>query len=295
MAYGLFMKMVVADQLAAVVDPVFASAGDSGGMMLLFAVVLFAFQFYCDFNSYTLIAIGSAEVLGFRLNPNFDTPYMGLSVKDFWKHWHISLTSWFRDYLYIPLGGNRKGKLRKQINTLVVFLCSGLWHGAAWHFIVWGGLNGLFSVAEDCLRPGWNRMLDRVGVRRTGFMYRAACRFVTFLLIDFTWLFFRADSIESAFGILRKIAADFRPVWLLRFGFTDAFGSPALLMTVAVSLGIIIAVDVLKARGRDLCASVFRQQALFRWILYAGIVMALLYWGVYGAGYEQTQFIYFQF
>ena len=155
MAYGLFLKMVVADNISAIIDPLFLFPENYQGMELLMSTILFAFQVYCDFEGYTKLAIGSAEVLGYKLNNNFKTPYMAFSVKDFWKRWHISLTSWFRDYLYIPLGGSRKGKLRKQINTFIVFFCSGLWHGAAWHYVVWGVLNGLLSILEDILRPLW--------------------------------------------------------------------------------------------------------------------------------------------
>lgn len=138
-AYGLIVKIVIADTIASVIDPVFLMPENYKGMEMLFATILFGFQIYCDFNGYTQIAIGSAEMLGYKLNENFDSPYMACSVKDFWRRWHISLTSWFRDYLYIPLGGNRKGKWRKELNTLIVFLCSGLWHGASWHYVIWGG------------------------------------------------------------------------------------------------------------------------------------------------------------
>lgn len=143
-AYGLFLKIVLADNIAMTIDPIFDSIYDYSGMHLLFASILFAFQIYCDFNGYTLIAIGSAEILGYRLNKNFTSPYLAISVKDFWRRWHISLTSWFRDYLYIPLGGSRKGKYRKQLNTMIVFLVSGLWHGAAWKFVAWGGGKRIF-------------------------------------------------------------------------------------------------------------------------------------------------------
>ena len=139
MAYGVFLKLVVADNIATLIDPIFSSINDYNGMQLLYGAILFAFQIYCDFNGYTLIAIGSAEVLGYGLNKNFDMPYFASSVKDFWRRWHISLTSWFRDYLYFPLGGSKKGKLRKEINTMIVFLVSGLWHGSSWNYVVWGG------------------------------------------------------------------------------------------------------------------------------------------------------------
>lgn len=295
MAYGLFMKIVVADNISVVIDPIFDSLDDYSGMMLLFATVMFAFQIYCDFNGYTQIAIGSARVLGFELNQNFDSPYIGNTVKDFWRRWHISLTSWFRDYLYIPLGGSRKGKLRKQINTMIVFLCSGLWHGAAWHYVVWGALNGLFSVLEDILKPVKEKIDRYLSIDKGRWMYKVFQRIITFILIDFTWLFFRAPSCTTALYILGKIVNDFRLAWLINFEFISAFESAYALMTVMVPLFIIVALDVIKYYGKDIKAAIFSQQIVFRWVIYATIVLAILYWGLYGTGYEQTQFIYFQF
>lgn len=139
MAYGLFMKVVVADRLAGIIDPIYNNWSEQTGMRLMTATILFAVQIYCDFEGYSQLAIGSAQVLGFHINQNFKIPYLSTSIQDFWQRWHISLTGWFRDYLYIPLGGNRKGKVRKYLNTMIVFLVSGLWHGASWHFVVWGG------------------------------------------------------------------------------------------------------------------------------------------------------------
>lgn len=139
MLWGYFQKMVIADRVALLVDTVYDKYWLYGSTALILASVLFAVQIYCDFASYSSIAIGAAEIMGFSLMENFDTPYFSRSVKEFWRRWHISLSSWFRDYLYIPLGGNRKGKVRKYINTMVVFLTSGLWHGASWNFVVWGG------------------------------------------------------------------------------------------------------------------------------------------------------------
>lgn len=138
MAYGLVLKMVIADRIGTIIDPILSHYDYYNGMMTLACIVLFAFQIYCDFHGYTQIAIGSAEILGFHLQENFNAPYLASNIKDFWRRWHITLTSWFTDYLYIPLGGNRKGRLRKYINTLIVFLCSGLWHGADWGYIIWG-------------------------------------------------------------------------------------------------------------------------------------------------------------
>lgn len=295
MAYGLFMKLAVADNISTIIDPIFNSPDDYSGAMLLFATVMFAFQIYCDFNGYTQIAIGSARILGFKLNQNFDAPYMGNSVKDFWRRWHISLTSWFRDYLYIPLGGSRKGKFRKQINTMIVFLCSGLWHGAGWHYVIWGALNGVFSVLEDITKPVKEKIDKYLSIDKGKWMYKAFQRIITFILIDFTWLFFRAPKFTTALHILKKIVNDFRLAWFINFDFVSAFNSAYMLMTVMVPLFIVVALDVIKYHGKDIKAAIFSQQIIFRWVIYAALMLAILYWGLYGTGYEQTQFIYFQF
>lgn len=294
MAYGLFMKIVVADNISVVIDPVFQTPDDYSGMMVLFAVILFAFQIYCDFNGYTQIAIGSARVLGFHLRQNFDSPYMACSVRDFWRRWHISLTSWFRDYLYIPLGGSRKGKLRKYFNTMVVFLCSGLWHGAAWHYVVWGGLNGLFSVMEEIWKPLKEKVILKLSIHTEMFMYKLFQRLFTFVLVDFTWLFFRSGLKESL-HMLKMIKDDFRVAWFINFDFVTAFNDSYTLMVVAGSLMIIVIIDILKYYGKDIKEAIFHQQIIFRWIIYICIMLVILYWGLYGTEYEQTQFIYFQF
>lgn len=295
MGYGLFLKIVLADRIAAVADPVFASPDSYAGMELLAATLLFAFQIYCDFQGYTKLAIGSAKVLGIRLNENFDSPYHALSVKDFWRRWHISLTSWFRDYLYIPLGGSRKGRVRKYINTMIVFLSSGLWHGAAWHYVVWGGLNGTLSVLEDLLRPVKEKLCGRFSIDRKRFGYRILQRAATFVIIDFTWLFFRADSFRLALHMLKRILFDFRWEWFLNMGFVSLFESADSMMVIAAALFVLLAVDSLQYLRKDIKAAIFGQQIVFRWIFYWLFFMAILYWGLYGTGYEQTQFIYFQF
>lgn len=149
MLWGLFMKMVIADRISIFVDIVYNNYTEHNGWLLVIATVLFAFQIYCDFAGYSTIAIGAAGVMGFTLMENFNSPYCAMGIREFWARWHISLTGWFRDYVYIPLGGNRRGRLLKGINTLIVFFLSGLWHGANWSYICWGLLNGMFIVMED--------------------------------------------------------------------------------------------------------------------------------------------------
>ncbi len=294
-AYGVFMKLAVADNIASVIDPIFDNPAEYSGMVCMLATILFAFQIYCDFNGYTQIAIGSARVLGFKLNPNFDSPYMGTSVKDFWRRWHISLTSWFRDYLYIPLGGGRKGKLRKQINTMIVFLCSGLWHGAGWHYVLWGGINGAFSVIEDVFDPMWNRITKRLSIKTDSYAYRVFCRIITFCLVDFTMLIFRASNLRMAFEMIGKIVNDLRFAWFMDMNFVEVFASPNKMMMVLIPILAVIIIDIASCYGKDIRAAIFGQQIVFRWIIYAFVMLAILYWGNYGTDYEQTEFIYFAF
>lgn len=292
--YGLFLKIVVADNISAVIDPVFGNITEYTGMELLVASILFAFQIYSDFEGYTKLAIGSARILGFKLNENFNAPYLAISVKDFWRRWHISLTTWFRDYLYIPLGGSRTGTIRKQINTMIVFLCSGLWHGAAWHFVFWGGLNGLLSIIEDIFLPFKLKTYHKLRISETGICYRVFQRIFTFILIDITWIFFRV-SLRSGFYILKQIITDFNLAWLLNIEYYNIFGTPRVMMIIIVSLVITLFIDTLRYLGKNVSTVIFKQQILFRWIIYWLLFMIIIYWGVYGEGYEQTQFIYFQF
>lgn len=157
MLWGLFQKIVLADRLALYVDTVYGNYSEYGMITILMAVFLYAFQIYCDFDAYTNIARGSAQIIGIELNHNFNMPYLAENIKDFWARWHISLTSWFRDYLYIPLGGNRKGTLRKYLNILIVFAVSGLWHGASWNFVIWGLIHGLMLVIYNVFHQKCSR------------------------------------------------------------------------------------------------------------------------------------------
>lgn len=295
MAWGLFMKVVIADNLSILVQAVYEDYLAYTGVEIVFATVLFAIQIYCDFGGYSYLAIGSAGVLGFTLMDNFKAPYTAGSVHDFWKRWHISLTTWFTDYLYIPLGGNRKGKLRKYLNVMIVFLVSGLWHGADWSFVVWGGLNGLYMVAEEATGPLRARLCKTLRVDKTGISYRFFAWLFTFSLIDFSWLFFCAEDMTAAIGMLRQIKAN-PGLYGLFFGFLEHFPID---VTTAVVLGLallaLVAFDVMLAQGRSLINEILKQGAAFRYLVYAMLLLTIMCFGVYGYEYAQTAFIYFQF
>ena len=203
MLWGFFLKIVLADRIAIFVDTVYGDCEHYQGIYLIVATVLFAVQIYCDFSGYSSIAMGTAKLLGIELMDNFNAPYLSTSVADFWRRWHISLTSWFKDYLYIPLGGSKKGILRKYLNKMIVFMLSGLWHGAQLTFVVWGAINGLYQVIGEILIPIREKVSDALGVNRDSEGFCVLRAIVTFTMIDFSWIFFRADSLGRAIYIIK--------------------------------------------------------------------------------------------
>ena len=201
MAWGLFKKVVIADRIAIYVTAVYGAPEAYQGLPLLLATYLFAMQIYCDFSGYSDIAIGAARVMGIDLMQNFNRPYAARSIPEFWRRWHISLSTWFRDYVYIPLGGNRLPAGRHVALLLLVFAISGFWHGAAWGFVAWGVLHGLYMVASMATRTLRGRVAAAIGLPDAHPLRRALQTVVTFHLVAFAWIFFRADSFEDAFYI----------------------------------------------------------------------------------------------
>ena len=294
MAWGLFLKMALADRLAFFVDAVFNDPAGKPGSAVALASVLFTFQIYCDFGGYSHIAIGAAQVLGVTLMENFRQPFLASSVRDFWRRWHISLSSWFRDYLYIPLGGSRGGKWRAVANNLLVFLVSGLWHGAAWHYVAWGGLHGLYLTAGRLTRDARSRALRALGVREDGTLRRVCGTAVTFALVALAFLFFRANSMSDAALLLRAIVADFRPEALAGEGlFAFGMDRPDWI-AAAAGLAILVVCDLLAERG-DVLAALERQPLPLRWSAYLLLLFAVVIFGVYGPAYDAAAFIYFEF
>ena len=284
MLWGMFKKMVVADQLALVVNAVYNNTSAHRGGAYLLATVFFAFQIYCDFSGYSDIAIGAARILGFRLMENFRRPYFSLSVQEFWRRWHVSLSSWFRDYLYFPMGGSRCKPARRDLNLLVTFGVSGLWHGAGFTFIIWGLLNGIYQIIgmhTKKLRDGLWRFLH---LDRFTSLRRAASMLCTFVLICISWIFFRANSFGDALMIIRGICAS--PIdGLLSTGLTTEIVIG--LFSIAILLFADICIDRETPFGRSFC----RRPAL-RWAVY--LLLCIMILGL-GVSANESQFIYFQF
>ena len=290
MLWGLFQKLVIADRVAIIVNQVYDNyeAYGYGFVQIAVATGLFAFQIYCDFNGYSTIARGAAKVMGFDLMNNFKQPYLATSIKEFWRRWHISLTTWFTDYLYIPLGGNRKGQTRKYINIIIVFAISGLWHGASWNFVIWGVLHAIYQVVENLITSKKKKNI-RCENKLVLFIKSLGSGVFTFILVDFAWLFFRADSAYQAFAM---IGQSFRIFSFNGYG----WGLETYEICIAlVAIGILLLVDILHENHVAIFGFINKRNIVFRWILYQGVIWAIIMLGVYGVEYNPSQFIYFQF
>lgn len=295
MLYGLFQKMVLSDNISLIVTEVYDNYNDYGSVELVFATVLFAFQIYCDFGGYSNIAIGAARVMGFDLMENFNTPYMADTVANFWRRWHISLTTWFRDYLYIPLGGNRKGRVRKYLNIMIVFLTSGLWHGASWHFVAWGGINGLYQIVGDILKPIRDKLTEIFIIDRKVMSHKILKVVTTFIFVDISWIFFRADSISDAFAIVNGICTRIHLGVLINGSLMQIGIDKKQFIILLAALIILISIDVCKYMKVNLIERLCEQGAWFQYIVYLFLIYSILIFGNYGPTYDASQFIYFQF
>jgi len=292
-AWGLFKKVVVADRIAPVVDAVYSSPGGHSGPVCALATVLFGFQILCDFSGYSDIALGSARVMGIRLMQNFRQPYRAVSLKDFWQRWHISLSTWFRDYVYVPLGGNRCSRAKMYRNLLLVFLVSGIWHGAAWTFVIWGALHGVLLVAEHALVPLRAAAARWSGLARWPRIATALSLLTTFLLVNLTWVFFRAASVSDALTVLSSIPHGWAHLasWTHAASLVHSLAAtPWELGVTLLSLGLFLTADHLIHAPWSLPAWQRRAVAI-RWACYSGLV-----WWVFLFGqFANSPFIYFVF
>lgn len=316
-AWGYFKKVVVADRLAIYVNGIYNNVDGATGSALVLATFFFAFQILCDFSGYSDIAIGVSRILGFKLMKNFNRPYFSKSIPEFWRRWHISLSTWFKDYLYIPMGGNRCGAARRYFNLFTTFFVSGIWHGAAWHYIIWGALHGVYQI----IGISTSKFRSKIGLKTKVLVEDASTKtgvrakrpwqyvqaFITFVLTCFAWMFFRSNSMKESLKIIKKFSSvpseiikaikDFihedhvesvRNLLLLNegtsgYGFKHAAGAFCL-------IAVLIAVDLItrKTEGVEL---IKKQKWYVRWPLYYAITFVILFLGTSG----KSEFIYFQF
>lgn len=296
MLWGFFMKMVIADRAAVLVNQVFDMYYLFGGVALLIACVLFAVQIYCDFASYSVIAVGAAKVLGIELMTNFEAPFFSRSIGEFWRRWHVSLSSWFRDYLYIPLGGSRCARPRKYLNNMITFMVSGLWHGASWHYVVWGAIQGAYIVIGEIVRPVKAKCTGLFHVRTKSFGYQFCQGVCTFVLFVLSLVFFRADTVADAVYYLQRLFTTF-DVWSLFDGSVYYLGLDRKEMAVLVAgILMLLIVDACYAKKKMMFDALVKEQCLaIQYVIVAVLLVMVIVFGVYGEGYDASQFIYFQF
>ena len=306
--WGMFKKVVIADRLAVYVNAVFGNPGVYTGASLLLAIIFFAIQIYCDFSGYSDIAIGCARILGINLMNNFKQPYFSRSITEFWRRWHISLSTWLKDYLYIPLGGNRKGKVRQKFNLLITFLISGLWHGAAWHFVVWGALHGMYQVIGRSTASFRDSIACKIGLGKESLLRKIIQVFVTSVLVHFAWIFFRANTIQDALLIIAKLVQ--LPVELA--GYIRGLSQIGLITTVrgafqmnpditgfglknfalsVILILILFIIDRWSFKMPGLATKIRQKPLVLRWIGYYSLVLAIM--SSWDTG--TSQFIYFTF
>lgn len=320
-AWGMFMKVVIADRLALYVNPVYNNVNDATGTSLVLATFFFTVQVYADFAGYSNIAIGCARILGFNLMKNFDHPYFSKSVAEFWRRWHISLGSWFRDYLYYEVafskwckkickkmsGGNRKleGRIGSIIALGIVWVATGLWHGAAWHFVIWGMIYGLIIITSTLTEKGRKKVRLKIGLEKSEGVVRPwqfIQMIVTFLLVNFANIFFRGNNIHDIGIILRKICGTCSEISaffgnvnkdslrnLVMFNRNTGFGYMDGLVAIILCF-VLLCVSAI-TRGKDGTILITKMHPLLRWLFYFVLVFS-----IYGLGvFNQSQFIYFQF
>ena len=273
--------MLLADTLAVLVNTAYAAPDSFSGLQLMVAAIAYSLQIYFDFSAYSEMAVGAARLFGVRLTENFRAPYLARSAREFWRRWHISLSAWFRDYLYIPLGGSRRGKARTWGNILIVFALSGLWHGAAMHFVIWGLLCGAYQVAGGITEP----------LRRRLHLPAPMQVLFTFALTTVAWIFFRADSAAQALRILGRIVTAAGACFPLRL---TPLGLPAAkLWVLCAGVTVILAAEGLEER-------ISLRERLHRtvWLrdcVWVAMLIAVALFGAYGTGYNAREFVYFQF
>ena len=292
--WGYFLKLVVADRLAIFVKAVFDAEDGIRGTVSFVAILFYTFEIYADFAGYSHISIGIARILGIDVMNNFDSPYLARSIAEFWRRWHVSLSSWFRDYLYIPLGGNRKGTIRKFINILIVFTVSGLWHGADFTFFAWGLLHGVYQVIGSIVTPVRDKITKTFNIGRASFSHRVVKTVGTFILVAYAWVFFRADDIMQAVRIIRNSFA--LTPWKFVDGSMYQFGLTRGNFLLGVfGILLMIIVDLVNSRGIVLREKILCQGLWLRWIIMIVGIVVTVVCGIWGPGYDVSDFIYKQF
>ncbi|CAN5172664.1 MBOAT family protein [soil metagenome] len=295
MLWGLFKKVVIADRLAIIVDNVYDHPTNFTGLSLIIATVFFAFQIFCDFSGYSDIAIGAAKVMGFKLMTNFNRPYHAKSMSEFWKRWHISLSTWFRDYLYISLGGNRVSIPRWYLNLFIVFLISGLWHGANWTFIIWGALHGFYLLFGLIPPTSRDHAIHFIGINKFPLLNNGIQMLTTFMLVTFAWVFFRANSVNEAIYVIKNaifgLPNDVR-YFIHHHTLNLNLGLYQVSLTTAVLLLVFLeSAHFIQKHHHTMVDWINSKPVFLRWSIYYILIFIIILKGLH----TDKQFIYFQF
>lgn len=294
MLRGYFLKLVIADRISPWVSFIYSDTQQYAGLPMWSAVLLYGFEIYADFAGYTDIALGAAELFGFRLPENFDMPYLSRSIREFWHRWHISFSSWLRDYIYIPLGGSRCSKLRKYCNVMVTFAVSGFWHGSGWNYIAWGLLHGVFQVIGGVLAPVREKLCGVLHFRPQNKLRIVLSTLFTFGLVDFAWIFFRCNSIHSAFAVMKGLFfSGGTPFWdLISAQFTNGLLGFEL---VLASILIVMILECMQYHFGSLYPRWLHWNGALQWVSVFCLLALVLVCGVYGPSYSAQSFIYAMF
>lgn len=298
MLWGFFKKIVIADRLAMVVNEVYKSPSHFIGLPVCIALVFFAFQIYCDFSGYSDIAIGAAKIMGFDLMTNFNNPYAAESISEFWTRWHISLSTWFKDYLYIPLGGSRKGKFNWYRNLFIVFMISGLWHGANWTFIIWGALHAVYSISGLIMKSPSEKFSQSIGLNNFTALKTFINRTIVFILVTFAWIFFRAKNIREALCVIKNFFSGWGKTFSssqIKLMITELGGGKLIdgFFNVAIGIMLILFLQYVQQQTKNKKPMDWLdgKPTVIRWSFYYSLIISIL---VFGA-FNNAEFIYFQF
>jgi len=282
-ALGMFQKLVFADTLSGMSNSILSNDTYTGPYLAL-AMIMYSFQLYIDFDAYSNIAIGTSSLVGIHLEKNFNTPYLSTSIMEFWNRWHISLSSWLKDYIYIPLGGNRKGELRRILNIFCVFLISGIWHGSSWVFVFWGLGHGLVHVVESRISKK-SSFFDKKGP----FMELMKIM-INFGIVTLLWVFFRSPNVSAAFDLFRRTLQISRA----SLSFASVGGTVPELIWILTVIGVTVLTDCLRNK-KDMISWITSRPAFVRWSFYFFLIFITLVFGAYGPGHNASDFIYISF
>lgn len=295
MLWGFFKKLVIADRVAFFVNTVYNDYTEYTGFVIAAAAILYMVQLYTDFSGYMDIAIGAGEALDITMTENFKTPLFSSGVPEFWRRWHVSLGRWFKDYIYIPLGGNRKGTFRTLVNLAVVWLVTGIWHGSSWNFVFWGVYFGALIIVSRLVTPTVKKIEDKLKIKTDCFSFRFFSILKTFLLVCFGFIFFRGNGFMNSVKMIENMFAEFNP-WVFFDGTMLKLGLDGKNWNVLiVSLIVLFCVSLANEMGIKVREKIAEQNLAFRWAIYIIGIFAVLIFGIYGSAYDASSFIYFDF